>query len=99
MYFLSYCCVNVFLLENIYKNVKSVNKTKFDLLSKLYGKATHVQNQLFSLLNDASADGTNLPLPHIVRLYRVFFMNKKIPNRIFSRQKVYMNSCRETVTA
>lgn len=57
--------------------MKSVNKTKSDLLSKLYGKATHVQNQRFSLLNDASADGTNLLLPHIIRVCRAFFMNKK----------------------
>lgn len=48
--------------------MKSVNKAKFDLLSKLNGKATHVQNQLFSILSDASADGTNLLLPHIVRV-------------------------------
>lgn len=50
--------------------MKSVNKTKFDLLSKLYGKATHVQSQLFSILSDANADGTNLLLPHIVRVCR-----------------------------
>lgn len=50
--------------------MKSVNKAKFDLLSKLNGKATHVQNQLFSLLNDANADGTNLLLPPTVRVRR-----------------------------
>lgn len=58
--------------------MESVNKAKFDLLSKLYGKATHVQNQLFSLLKDANADGTHLLLPHSVRVCKrqVSSMNK-----------------------
>lgn len=44
--------------------------TKLDLLSQLYRKATHVQDQFFSLLNDTNAGGTNLLLPHIVRFCR-----------------------------
>lgn len=67
---------------------------KFDFfVQSSVEKVTHVQYQLFSLLNDASADDIKLILPHIVRVSRgnYFSLIQYTPNRIFYVQDFSMN--------
>lgn len=93
--FLSYCSINILQLESILKNLKCIkmsNEVRF-FCSKLCEKVTHVQHQLFSFLNDASADDIKLILPHIVRVSggNYFSLIKYTPNRIFYVQDFSMN--------